>query len=476
MGQLNLVSDDILKKSDDLTLKLEQLKSSYSQEPTPSIELRKQRLLLLNQSIIENEKQLIAALSKDFGFRSDFDSVLTDIIPTVGHIKYTVKNLQKWARPSKRHAGLLLTPSKVRVEYQPVGVVGIISPWNFPIILSLAPVATAIAAGNKVMLKLSEFTSKTNEVIENILSVIDEEVFVVQGGAEIASRFSALPFDHLLFTGSTQVGRLVAQAAAKNLTPVTLELGGKSPVVIAPDAQLEKIVDAVLFGKCVNAGQICVAPDYVLIEQDRADEFAELFIKRFNDNFGKDLTQFSHIINQSQYQRLQSYLEQARGKESVRVVPVAEHDNAGSGHQILPHLVFNPSDDLDMMKEEIFGPILPIITYEKLEQAVEYINDRERPLALYIMSDDSQSIDYVLSNTHSGGVCINDTIFHVAAEDAPFGGIGHSGIGHYHGEEGFRTFSHARTVLHTPSWLPRTRLLMKYRKSMLSVMKRVFAR
>ncbi|GEA50259.1 aldehyde dehydrogenase [Vibrio inusitatus NBRC 102082] len=476
MGQLNLVSDDIIKKSDDLTLKLEQLKSGYSQEPSPSIELRKQRLLLLKQSIVDHEKQLIAALSKDFGFRSDFDSVLTDIIPTINHIKYTVKNLSKWARPSKRHAGLMLMPSKLRVEYQPVGVVGIISPWNFPIILSLSPVATAIAAGNKAMLKLSEFTPNTNEVIENILSVIDEEVFVVQGGAEIARSFSSLRFDHLLFTGSTQVGRLVAQAAAKNLTPVTLELGGKSPVIIAPDAQLEKIVDVVLFGKCVNAGQICVAPDYVLIEQERADEFAELFIKRFNDYFGKDLTQFSHIINGTQYRRLQSYLEQARDQESVRVVPVAENDNSENGYQILPHLVFNPSDDLDIMKEEIFGPILPIITYEKVEQAVEYVNDRERPLALYIMSDDSQCIDYVLNNTHSGGVCINDTIFHVAAEDAPFGGIGHSGIGHYHGEEGFRTFSHARTVLHTPSWLPRTRLLMKYRKSTLSVMKKVFGK
>ncbi|GEM80317.1 coniferyl aldehyde dehydrogenase [Vibrio superstes] len=478
MGQLNLVSDDNLNRTNDIYLKLEQLQANYSKEPYPSIELRKQRLVLLNQSLLENEKALIAALIKDFGFRSEFDSVMTDIIPTVNQIKYTIKNLNRWTRPSKRHAGLMLSPSKVRVEYQPVGVVGIISPWNFPIMLSIAPLATAIAAGNKVMLKLSEFTPNTNEVIERILSVIDEEVTVVQGGAGVAASFSELPFDHLLFTGSTHVGRLVAQAAAKNLTPVTLELGGKTPVVIAPDAQLDKIIDSIVFGKCVNAGQICVAPDYVLIEQEKADEFAELFIKRFNHFFGKDLDQVSHIVNQSQYQRLTAYLEQARANDSVRVVPVAvrEGDSTDTGRQLLPHLVFNPSNDLDMMKEEIFGPILPIVTYQTMEEAVEYINDRERPLALYLMSDDSQAIDYVLGNTHSGGVAINDTIFHVAADDAPFGGIGQSGVGHYHGEEGFRTFSHARTVLHTPSWLPRTGLLLKHRKLVLAMMRKVFAR
>ncbi|OBT09505.1 coniferyl-aldehyde dehydrogenase [Vibrio sp. UCD-FRSSP16_10] len=459
-----------------MNLKLATLKHRYAEESYPSIELRKQRLLLLKQSLLEQQNNLIAALCQDFGYRSDFDSIMSDIIPTINHIKYTLKHLDKWAKPSKRHAGLLLAPSKVQVQYQPVGVVGIISPWNFPLILSLPPLITAIAAGNKVMLKLSEFTPATNVVIESILSVLDEEIVVVQGGASVAASFSALPFDHLLFTGSTQVGRMVAQAAAKNLTPVTLELGGKSPVVIAPDAQLEKIVDAVLFGKCVNAGQICVAPDYVLIEQNRVDEFSELFIKRFNQYFAKDLSQFTHIINQKQYQRLQSYLDQAKADESVRVVAVAENDKVEGQYQILPHLILNPNQQLDLMKEEIFGPILPIVTYQKIEDALEYINQRERPLALYVMSDDSQCIDYILSRTHSGGVAINDTILHVASDDAPFGGVGHSGIGHYHGEEGFRTFSHARTVLHTPSWLPRTRMLMKYRQSMLSVLKKLFVK
>ncbi|MPW37838.1 coniferyl aldehyde dehydrogenase [Vibrio sp. B1Z05] len=476
MARLNLVSSDTLKQSEDLGLKLVALKKSYADAPNPSLEQRKQRLLLLKQSILEQQAQLVSALAKDFGNRSEFDSVLSDIIPTINHIKYTLKNLNRWAKPSKRHAGLMLFPSKVKVEYQPLGVVGIISPWNFPVMLSLPPVATAIAAGNKVMLKLSEFTPATNEVLTNILSVLDEEVVVIQGGATIAANFSALPFDHLLFTGSTSVGRMVAQAAAKNLTPVTLELGGKSPVIIAPDAQLEKIVDSIVFGKCVNAGQICVAPDYVLIDQNRADEFAELFAQRFNRYFAKDLSQFSHIINSHQYQRLQQYIEQAKATDGVRVIEVTAGNSTTEQNQLLPHLIFNPSDDLAVMKEEIFGPILPIITYQKVEEAIEYVNARERPLALYVMSNEQPTVDYILANTHSGGVAVNDTIFHVAAEDAPFGGIGHSGMGRYHGEEGFRTFSHAKTVLYTPSYLPRARLILKYRKFVLSVMRKWFVR
>ncbi|CAM2993643.1 coniferyl aldehyde dehydrogenase [Vibrio rarus] len=476
MGHLNLVPDNSLSQSHDIKVQLQTLKTRYSANRNPTLAQRKQRLLLIKQSLLDHQKALVAALCKDFGYRSEFDSVLSDIIPTLNHIKYTLKHLSQWMSPSKRHSGLLLTPSKVRVQYQAVGVVGVISPWNFPVMLSLPPVVSAIAAGNKVMLKLSEFTPQTNQVIEKIFSVVDEEVIVVQGSADMAARFSALPFDHMLFTGSTSVGRMVAQAAAKNLTPVTLELGGKSPVVIAPDASLDKIIDAVLLGKCINAGQICVAPDYVLIEQDRVDEFAELFIQRFHRYFAEDMTQFSHIINSRQYQRLQGYLEQAKAKPSVRVIPVAEPQSEATNNQLLPHLIINPDADLEVMKEEIFGPILPIITYQTIDNAVEFINDRQRPLALYIMSDDKQTIEYVISHTHSGGVAINDTLFHVAADDAPFGGIGHSGVGHYHGEEGFRTFSHARTVLHTPSWLMRSKIIMQQRPRVLSVMKKIFVR
>ena len=264
-----------------LQQKLDKLKAGYNTDPYPSLDSRKQKLTLLKQTILNNQQDLVEALSADFGYRSEFDTAMTDVLPTVAQINYTLKRLNKWCKPSRRHAGLLLAPSKVTVEYQPVGVVGIISPWNFPVILSLSPLVTALAAGNRVMMKLSEFTPMTNKVISEICRALPEDVEVVEGEAEVAQAFSKLPFDHLLFTGSTNVGRAVARAAAENLTPITLELGGKSPVIVADDANLNKAVDAILFGKCINAGQICVAPDYAFVPEGRINEFVALFLQRF---------------------------------------------------------------------------------------------------------------------------------------------------------------------------------------------------
>lgn len=369
----------------------------------------------------------------------------------------------------------MLAPSKVTVQYQPLGVVGIISPWNFPVILSLAPLVTALAAGNRVMMKLSEFTPKTNKVIVNICRELSGHVEVFEGEADVAQAFSQLPFDHLLFTGSTNVGRAVAKAAAENLTPVTLELGGKSPVIIAEDADMKKTVDAILFGKCINAGQICVAPDYAFVPQERVEEFITLFLKRFEKLYLKSNKnqKLTHIINQRQYDRLTALLEDAKAQgASIHTVEASPQQE----RLLYPHLITDVSRDMRIMQEEIFGPLLPIKPYKSLEEAIDYINQHQRPLALYVMSDDKSTIKHIVRNTHSGGVGINDTVLHVGAEDAPFGGIGQSGIGHYHGVEGFRTFSHAKTILHTPKWLPRTGALMRRRAMAIKAIQKIFVR
>ncbi|WP_261818164.1 aldehyde dehydrogenase family protein [Vibrio gallicus] len=474
MPHLNLIRDNVEQVQDELQSSFELLQQAYNAQPNSSFEHRAGLLKLLKSALLENQNALITALNSDFESRSDFDTVMADIMPTVSHINYTVKHLNKWMKASPRKAGLLLSPSKLEVQYQPVGVVGIISPWNFPIMLSLAPLATALAAGNRIMVKLSEYTPRTNEVIKDLLRPLDSHVQVVTGNAQIAAKFTSLKFAHLLFTGSTHTGRLVAQSAAKNLVPVTLELGGKSPVVITPSSDLNKVMDSIIFGKCVNAGQICVAPDYVLIEQDKADAFAELFIERFITLYGNNPQDFTHIINDTQHRRLQQYLSEAELCESCRVVPVTGDALSDNSRRMLPHLVLNPDTELRLMREEIFGPILPVVGYQNLEQAVAIINKGERPLALYIMSEDDISTNYILNRTHSGGVAINDTILQVAAEDAPFGGIGESGMGRYHGKEGFLSFSHARTVLRTPTWLPRARYMLKAKSLTLRVLRKLF--
>ncbi|HCG8431029.1 TPA: coniferyl aldehyde dehydrogenase [Vibrio parahaemolyticus] len=454
---------------------LDRLKAAYAVEPYPSLDERKQRLIMLKQALIANKQALVEALSDDFGYRSEFDTAMTDVLPTVSHINYTLKRLKKWCKPSKRESGLLLAPSKVTVQYQPLGVVGIISPWNFPVILSLAPLVTALAAGNRVMMKLSEFTPKTNKVIVNICHELSEYVEVFEGEADVAQAFSQLPFDHLLFTGSTNVGRAVAKAAAENLTPVTLELGGKSPVIITEDADMKKTVDAILFGKCINAGQICVAPDYAFVPQERVEEFITLFLKRFEKLYLKSNKnqKLTHIINQRQYERLTALLEDAKTRgASLHTVEASPQEE----RLLYPHLVANVSADMRIMQEEIFGPFLPIKPYKAVDEAIDYINLHQRPLALYVMSDDKSTIKHIVRNTHSGGVGINDTVLHVGAEDAPFGGIGQSGIGHYHGVEGFRIFSHAKTVLHTPKWLPRTGALMRRRAMAIKAIQKIFVR
>lgn len=452
----------------------EQLSRSYQSSPYPSKDDRLLRLQKLKEALLCEKENITNALERDYGYRSHVDTTICDVMPSIQHIHYTVKRLPSWLKPQKRRAGLLLSPSRLHVTYQPLGVVGVIVPWNFPIYLSIAPIATAIAAGNRVMVKLSEYTPETNQVIRRVFSALSDHVCIIEGDADIAAEFSQLPFHHLLFTGSTPVGKLVASAAAKNLTPITLELGGKSPVIIADDADLTSAVDAIMLGKSMNAGQICVAPDYVFVPRDKVDAFIALYIRRFLQVFpsNKGKREYSHIINQAQYDRLISYLVDAKNKGATvtEVEPLSQTE----GRLLLPHLVTEVTDDMLLMQNEIFGPILPILGYDNIEETIHYINQRSRPLALYVMSSDKSLIDYIVKYTHSGGVAVNDTMMHVAADDAPFGGVGDSGMGSYHGIEGFLTFSHAKTVLSTPKWLPRSRLLLKYKKGMCKLLSRQF--
>ena len=423
---------------------------SYRSQPAPTYELRIAQLTTLKTALLKFKHPLAEALNQDYGSRSTHDTFISEIMPSINNINYCLKNLKKWMKPSRRRTGLLLAPATVNVHYQPLGVIGIIVPWNFPVFLSLSPLITALSAGNRAMLKLSEFTPQTNKVLTKMLTSIFDQttVAVVEGEADVAAQFSSLPFDHLLFTGSTTVGRHVMRAAAENLTPVTLELGGKSPVLIAPDMPIATAVERIIYGKCLNSGQICVAPDYILVPKEKQAEFITAYQKKFTAMYGKvsDNNDYSAIINERQFDRLTSVLEDATAKGATVVSANNEAINTDK-RKIPTQLITHVNDEMLLMQDEIFGPLLPILVYETLDKAINYINDRSRPLALYIMSFNANTQQLIVNNTHSGGVCINETVFHVAADDAPFGGIGPSGMGHYHAKEGFLTLSHAKTVL-----------------------------
>jgi len=429
----------------------QQQRHEYLRNPMTSANSRLTLLKQLKQALLDYQEPLCDALNADYNGRSKQDSLTSDILPCIMNIKHTCKKLKKWMRPERRFAGLLLAPAKIKVHYQPLGVIGIVVPWNFPVMLSLGPLISAIASGNRAMIKLSEFTPHTNQVmIEMLASVFpSDQVACIEGEAEQAAQFTALPFDHLLFTGSTTVGHHVMRAAADNLTPVTLELGGKSPTIVGPDVDIDHAVERIIYGKCLNAGQICVAPDYILLPREKMNRFVTSYQKRFATMYpqGVNSDDYSSIINTRQYQRLQSWLADAKAK-GAQVIPCVEGQHQEDRRQRLTtHLLLNTTDEMTVMQEEIFGPILPLIPYDSIEEAIDYIRNRPRPLALYLLSYDKLLQQKIITQTHAGGMCINDSVFHVAADDAPFGGIGPSGMGHYHSIEGFKTFSKAKTVL-----------------------------
>ena len=462
---------------EELAEKFSLLRRAYNEKPYPSLAQRKEVLQALKKSLIAYENNFYQALSKDYGYRSEFDTLVADVLPSVMGINYTLKRIGKWMKPSRRHAGIMLAPSRVEVQYQPVGLVGIIVPWNFPLFLSLSPATQALAAGNRVMIKLSEFTPNTNKVLIEATQCINDHLIITEGESETGAAFSALPFDHLIFTGSTTVGRYVAKAAADNLTPITLELGGKSPVIFAEDANWETAIDGVILGKAINSGQLCVAPDYVLVPSGKEETFVRLFKERYQAYFAnaKNKNIQTHIINQKQYVRLQGFLEDAKEK-GAEVHVVQGRDTSSEERILYPHLLTKVDEDMEVMKQEIFGPVMPVLPYSSIDECIERINAQPRPLALYVMSTNKDTVNKILKHTHSGGACVNDTIMHASAEDAPFGGIGNSGIGHYHGVEGFRRLSKAKTVLTSKTWLPKNKFFLSYRDLMFKNLRKFLLR
>ncbi len=440
---------------DEMLAVLERARASYLKEGTVSAELRRDRLERAIGLLKTHQQRLVAAMSEDFGHRSEHQSLFTDVAGSIGPLRHAQAHLERWMKPEKRKAGpfpLNLLGAKARVEYQPLGVVGVISPWNFPVNLTFTPLAGILAAGNRCLIKPSEYTPATSEVMAEIFPTAFDatEIAVITGGPQVGADFSGLPFDHLLFTGATSVARHVMRAASDNLVPVTLELGGKSPVVVGRSADLQKTTDAIMTGKMLNAGQICLAPDYVFVPEERMDEFvssAERSVSRMYPTL-LDNPDYTSVINQRHYERLNGYIEEAksRGASVVEINPASEDFRQQPTHKIPPTLVVNPDDDLKVMQDEIFGPVLPLKGYSDVTETIDYVNDHARPLGLYYFGTDSAEEDRVLKHTTSGGVTVNDVVMHVAQEDLPFGGVGPSGMGAYHGHDGFKTFSHAKAV------------------------------
>lgn len=441
---------NLIHEIDALPVILENQQQAFSAKPFPDYESRINALCKLKSLILENRNELVEALRSDFGERSKDDSLIGDILTTISGINYTMKRLKKWMKPKSRHIGILFQPASGQVMCQPLGVIGIIVPWNYPVFLSIGPLTTALAAGNRAMLKMSEFTPHTNEVLARILAreFDQSEVAIIGGEADVAAAFSALQFNHLFFTGSTTVGKLVMQAAAKNLVPVTLELGGKSPAIIAEDMALETAVERFIFGKTLNCGQTCVAPDYIFCPNGKVDELVEALQTRFSSMFPcvQGNNDYTSIINQRQYDRISHLLKDAQEKGAT-VIHLGGEEPDPTTRKIPLSVVLNVSDDMQIMQEEIFGPLLPIMEYRDITDAIRYVNARPRPLSLYIYSFNKDVHTRILQETIAGGVCINDAAFHVANDDLPFGGVGASGMGNYHGEEGFIRFSHAKSIL-----------------------------
>jgi len=452
------------------------LRQAYAAHPMPPAEQRRQWLESLRQLLSDERQAIIDAISADFGNRSADETLLGELMPSLHGIHYARKHLKGWMKPARRKVGLAFQPASAKVIYQPLGVVGVIVPWNYPLFLAIGPLVGALAAGNRVMLKLSESTPATGLLLKELLGRVFPEdlVCVVLGDVDIGMAFSKLPFDHLLFTGATSIGKHVMRAAAEHLTPVTLELGGKSPAIVSSDVPLKDAAERIAFGKTLNAGQTCVAPDYVLVPQERVDAFVEAYrqaVRGFYPTLA-DNPDYTSIINNRQLARLNGYISDATSK-GAQVIPLFDQ---GQQRRMGHSLLLNVSDDMTLMQDAIFGPLLPIVPYNGLDEAFAYINQRPRPLALYYFGYNKREQQRVLHETHSGGVCLNDTLLHVPQEDLPFGGVGPSGMGHYHGHEGFLTFSKAKGVLTKQRFNAARLIYPPYGKSIQKLIQKLFVR
>lgn len=461
---------------DELKHTFYQLYALYRAEPYPSLSTRLAWLERLAYGISQAKEALIQAVNADYGTRSAIETSLAELFPTFEGIAHAKQHLKHWMAPQKRGVTRWFWPGKNQIIPQPLGVVGIIAPWNYPIYLTLGPLIGALAAGNRVMIKVSENTPHTESVLHDMLeeALGSSVVHVVNSSLTDAQHFSQLSFAHLLFTGSGKVGSEIMRTAAEHLTPVTLELGGKSPALIAPDADIHRAAISVVRGKMLNAGQTCVAPDYVLVAKKDSAAFVEALKEAASHAYPSlaNNIHYSSIINTHHYQRLQSWLEQARaaGAKIEEINPANE--SCAEARKMGLTLVQHCPEPCELMRNEIFGPILPIIPYDSLDDALGYINQRPTPLALYLFSDDPDIVEGVLCTTVSGGVTVNDTLLHVLQDDLPFGGVGQSGMGHYHGRDGFTTFSKMKPVFYqsrfnsanwlSPPYNARTSWLLKW--------------
>jgi coniferyl-aldehyde dehydrogenase len=432
------------------TLQLEEIKTAYIAEPNPSLEVRLERISKIEQMITANEDKICKALEADFGFRRPMETRLAEFGMIYQACKHTSKHLKEWMKPTQVETPGFLGSSQAWIESQSIGVVGILSPWNYPIHLALLPAIAAIAAGNRVWLKTSERSSRTSGFLAGLIQEYfhPTEFCVSTGGPDVAEIFASLPFDHLFFTGSEVIAKKVMRSAAENLTPVTLELGGKSPAVIDSSAKLADAAASIVYGKLINAGQTCIAPDYVLLQQGQLDPFVAELKQAAQKQYSAD-TQLTGPIDENQLARWKFLVEDAvtRGAQVIPLLTEVENEN------FMPVALLNVSKDAVVMQEEIFGPILPIVVIEDINAAITYVNSKPNPLALYWFGRDNKNQVRWISETRSGGMTINDTLLHAAVETLPFGGIGASGMGAYRGKTGFDTLSHQKSVLEVHSFL-----------------------
>jgi len=426
-------------------------REAYLRHPYPSLDERRETLAMLERILVENSEAIADAINRDFGHRSAEESKLLELFGCIDGIRHTRRKLRAWMKPQRRHISVLFATGSNRVIPQPKGVVGIVSPWNYPLFLTVSPLTSVLAAGNRAMIKMAANSQHLCRLLAELFRAqLPEETVAILPGVR-AQEFSTLPFDHLIFTGSADAGRTVMRSAAENLTPVTLELGGKSPTIICDDYDVDAAAANILYGKFINAGQTCLAPDYLFVPEDKRDQFVtaaqRIVAGRYPDINDRS---FTSIIDDKSYRRLRATLDDAerKGARLVPLVPGASFNDLL--RKIPPHLVLDPTDEMTIMQEEIFGPLLPVKTYRDLDEVIAYVTRRDRPLGFYFFTRDKAVEDKLLYGTISGGVTINNCVLHVAQHDLPFGGTGASGMGQYHGYEGFLEFSKLRPVFTNP--------------------------
>ena len=455
LGNISITGNYPEVSKDTMLSKLSILKEPFLENFNPNINDRIDRIKRIQKLVEENIDAFHKSLREDFGSRHEQLSLMADTMPVINNAKHALKNIKKWVKQDNRKPNfpLGLLGSKAYVQFQPYGVVGIISPWNFPLTLSIAPLIEIFAAGNNAMIKLSEFVPATSELTEKLINkyFTEKEVVIINGGPQTSQSFAGLPFDHLLFTGSTNVAKKVASEAASNLVPMTLELGGKSPAIVSSNSKMKKSVDKIMMGKLLNAGQICVSPDYVFVQEDQTEEFVQHAKDHVAENYPtiKNNPDYTSIIHLNHFERLNELVQDAKSKGAtvIEINPAQEDFSQQEHHKIVPTLILNPTDDMKVMQEEIFGPLMPVKTYKDFNETVNFINKNPKALALYYFGDDKTEMNNVLDNTSSGQAVMNDVLFQFSMHDLPFGGVGPSGMGAYHGYDGFKNFSHKRSVL-----------------------------